>query len=70
MLDLKFVRSNPDAVNAGLSKRGAKLSLDKFLLLDEKRRSLLGEVEELKHNRNKVSEEIGRRKKPGTTQKK
>ncbi len=65
MLDLKFVRANPDAVIAGLKKRGAKISLDNFLKLDEKRRALLSEVEQLKHKRNTVSEEIGRLKRTG-----
>ncbi|MBO8170018.1 MAG: serine--tRNA ligase [Thermoanaerobacteraceae bacterium] len=65
MLDIKFVRSNPDVVTEGLRKRGSDISLDNFLKLDEKRRNLLNEVEKLKNKRNTVSEEIGRRKRAG-----
>ncbi|GAB4256952.1 serine--tRNA ligase [Thermincola ferriacetica] len=65
MLDIKFIRSNPEAVKEALSKRGAVLGLDNFLKLDEKRRELLVEVEQLKNKRNVVSEEIGKLKKQG-----
>ena len=65
MLDIKFVRSNPDAVVAGMKKRGMDLDLAPFLALDEKRRALLTEVEQLKNTRNTVSKEIGKMKKAG-----
>ena len=48
MLDLKFVRANPDIVIEALAKRGGKISLDSFLSLEEERRSILAEVEEKK----------------------
>lgn len=65
MLDIKFVRSNPEAVVAGMKKRGMDLDLAPFLALDEKRRALLTEVEQLKNTRNTVSKEIGKMKKAG-----
>jgi len=65
MLDLKFVRSNPDAVQGALAKRGSPVSLDDFLSLDEQRRDKLFVVEQMKSRRNVVSEEIGRLKKAG-----
>lgn len=65
MLDLKFVRSNPDKVKEALNKRGAVVGMDKFLELEEQRRQKLVEVEQLKNKRNTVSEEIGRLKKQG-----
>ena len=65
MFDLKFVRTNPQAVKEGVGKRGARVSLDHFIKLDETRRSLLTEVEELKSKRNAVSEKIGEMKKAG-----
>lgn len=65
MLDIKFVRSNPEAVVAGMKKRGMDLDLAPFLALDEKRRALLTEVEQLKSTRNTVSKEIGKMKKSG-----
>lgn len=65
MLDLKFVRSNPEVVEEALRKRGVEMTLEPFLRLEEKRRKLLVEAESLKNKRNVVSEEIGRLKKNG-----
>lgn len=65
MLDIKVVRANPDAVVAGMKKRGMALDLTEFLALDEQRRKLLVTVEELKSRRNSVSKEIGQMKKAG-----
>ena len=65
MLDFKQVRDNPDAVKAGLRRRGMELDLAEFLALDEKRRRAQQEVEELRRKRNEASEEIGRLKKSG-----
>jgi seryl-tRNA synthetase len=63
VLDLKFVRNNPDVIKAALEKRQSALNLDEFLLQEEERRKVLFEVENLKAQRNSVSEEVGRRKK-------
>ncbi len=65
MLDLKFVREHLDEVKEALKKRGSQLSLDKFHSLDEKRRQLIQEVEELRNKRNTVSQQIGQIKKEG-----
>ena len=65
MLDIKFVRQNPDIVRKSLENRGATADLDKFLELDEERRNLLFEVEKLKNLRNSESEEIARKKMAG-----
>jgi len=65
VLDAKFVRANPEVVREALRKRHVSADLDDFLRLDEERRRLLGEVEQLKARRNSESEEIARRKKAG-----
>lgn len=65
MLDLKFVRSQPEVVKEALQKRNSSISLDNFLRQEEERRKVLFEVETLKSRRNSVSEEVGRRKKSG-----
>lgn len=65
MLDVKYVRQNPDKVRSALESRGATADLDKFLKLDEERRNLLFEAEKLKSLRNQESEEIARKKKLG-----
>ncbi|OQY31101.1 MAG: serine--tRNA ligase [Anaerolineaceae bacterium 4572_5.1] len=63
MLDIRLIRENPDLVRQSLEKRQADASVvDSVLALDERRRSLLSEVEELKATRNAVSKEIGRTK--------
>jgi seryl-tRNA synthetase len=65
MLDMNFVRKNPDAVRAALEKRAMDLSLDRFAELDQRRRDLLVEVEGLKQQRNASSKSIGQRIKAG-----
>lgn len=65
MLDIKFIRSNPETVVEAMKTRGMNLDLSEFLALDEKRRKILSEVEQLKSKRNTVSKEIGMMKKKG-----
>jgi seryl-tRNA synthetase len=60
MLDIKFVRDNPGRVSQMLCDRQVDLDLKPFLDLDEERRRILREVEELKRRRNLASEEIAR----------
>lgn len=67
MLDIKFIRSNPDAVRESLRKRRSTLQLDQFLAIDQKRRDLLLETEGLKARRNQASTEVSRMKKDGQT---
>ncbi|MCK9525653.1 MAG: serine--tRNA ligase, partial [Limnochordia bacterium] len=63
MLDLKMIRQNPDKVREGLGKKGEDTqSVDALLVLDERRRSILTDVEKLKAERNKVSEQVARLK--------
>ena len=65
MLDLRFIRENPQAVKDGLAKKSDKSDIDEVLAIDEKRRAIIGEVESLKAERNRVSGEIARKKKAG-----
>jgi seryl-tRNA synthetase len=60
MLDIKFIRENPDVVKKAIADRGQKLNLDELLALDQERRKLLIEVEQFKHEKNKASDEVGR----------
>ncbi|MBI1842504.1 MAG: serine--tRNA ligase [Verrucomicrobia bacterium] len=61
MLDIKLIREQADFVRQRLATRGAgdESHIDEALRWDEQRRKLLGEVEELKASRNRVSKEIG-----------
>ena len=65
MLDIKFVRDNPEKVEQALKNRGASMSLAEFLGYEKERRELLAEVETLKNKRNTVSQEISKKKKAG-----
>ena len=63
MLDMKFVRENPDKVMQAVANRNGHLDLTEFLELDKKRRELTQQVEALKKERNTASQEIGKLKK-------
>uniref|UniRef100_A0A832GP38 Serine--tRNA ligase n=1 Tax=Caldimicrobium thiodismutans TaxID=1653476 RepID=A0A832GP38_9BACT len=65
MLDLKILREKKDWVIERLRTRGGDYPVEEVLALDEKRRSLLQEVERLRHERRVKSEEIGRLKREG-----
>jgi len=62
MLDIKFVRANPEAVKANLEKKfqGDKLPLvDEVIRLDARYRAVLAELENMRASRNAVSKQIG-----------
>ncbi len=61
MIDIKMIRENPDLLKDGLKRRQMNPSVvDKLAELDEQRRALLTESEELKAERNTVSKEISK----------
>jgi len=63
MLDIKFVRENPDAVKENIKKKfqDEKLPLvDEVLKLDKENREIKQELQSLQAERNKVSKEIGK----------
>lgn len=63
MLDIKRLRTNFEDVRAGLEKLGEDLTeLDQFGELDEKRRASIAKVEQLKAERNEVSQQIAQMK--------
>jgi len=70
MLDIKFIRENPDLVKQGIQNKNEKDRVDEILSLDEKRRKIIAEVEELKAKKNQVTAKIPQMKKAGedTTQ--
>jgi seryl-tRNA synthetase len=63
MLDPKFIRANPELVREAVKNKGEKADIGEFLALDEKRRSVIADVEGLKSRRNDVSAEIAAIKK-------
>jgi len=65
MLDLKFIRENPEVVKNAIRLKGEKDTVDEILKLDERRRELIKKGDALKARRNDVTEEIASLKKQG-----
>jgi seryl-tRNA synthetase len=65
MLDIKYIRENPEKVRQGIKNKNEKDRLDEVLELDQKRRDLLTETEELKAKRNQGSAQVAQLKKAG-----
>ncbi|NIA13091.1 MAG: serine--tRNA ligase [Nitrospiraceae bacterium] len=63
MLDIKLLRESPDLVREALKNRNADVDLDAVLQLDTTRRQLLHEVEQLRAQQNRASQEIADAKK-------
>jgi seryl-tRNA synthetase len=71
MLDINLIREEPDRLRNAMEKRQMDpSSVSTILELDEKRRTLIQEVEEMRSERNTVSKEIGRMKDKGARQEK
>ena len=65
MLDIKFVRENPDAIDVAMANRQTSWDREKFFELDDERRAVITEVEELQATRNAESKKIGALMKEG-----
>jgi len=65
MLDLKFIRQNPEKVIAGVAAKRVQVDIPALLALDEQRRELLASSESLKAERNRANLAIGAAKKGG-----
>ena len=65
MIDIKLIRENFEEVEKALANRKEDFDLNSFKLMDEKRRTLLSEVEQLKSDQNKASKSIPIMKKEG-----
>ncbi|MGP3778751.1 serine--tRNA ligase [Halanaerobium saccharolyticum] len=65
MLDMRFIRENPEVLEEAMKKRNMESPVKKFQELDDKRRDLLYEAEQLKHKRNVNSDKIGELKRNG-----
>ena len=63
MLEIKFVRQNLEKIEKSLANRGETADLETFKECDTQRKSLLLEIESLRHRRNVVSEKIAAMKK-------
>ncbi len=69
MLDIKALRADPEAIAAQLKKKGYELDVAKFSSLEERRKAIQIETEQLQQSRNSVSKEIGQAMKSGDKEK-
>jgi seryl-tRNA synthetase len=65
VLDIRVIRSDTESVRAALARRQADGQLDEVLVLDERRRALQTEVDELRAERNNAAQAIGAAKRAG-----
>jgi seryl-tRNA synthetase len=62
VFDIKAIRDNPEAFDAGLKRRGLEPLSKKLIAIDDNRRSLLTKLQEVQSRRNAASKEIGKAK--------
>lgn len=65
MLDINFIRDNQEKIKKSIDARKADVDLDKLLSLDEERRKLIAQVDELRTKRNAAARERDRGKGEG-----
>jgi len=65
MLDIKRIRQNPQELLDAMARRHKQVAVSAFLSLDERRRELLGQVEQLKNRRNEESKRVAAMKRAG-----
>jgi seryl-tRNA synthetase len=58
MLDIAFIRNNPEVIKDGIRKKRMKMDIDELLAVDEEVRGLRAEVENLRADRNRISKEV------------
>jgi len=63
MLDIAFIRENAPLVKRAVKNKGERTDVDALLALDAERRKAVADFEELRREQNRVSKEIGARKK-------
>ena len=56
MLDINFIRQNPEKVKEACQKKNIDVDISKLLSLDKKKREILESIEKLRHQRNLISE--------------
>ncbi|HBC06665.1 MAG TPA: serine--tRNA ligase [Rhodospirillaceae bacterium] len=65
MFDIKWIRENPDAFDAGLARRGLPPAAEGLIALDKKRRTAESQAQEIQTERNALSKQIGIAKSKG-----
>lgn len=62
MLDLRYIRENLQSVRENCAARGVEIDLERLVALDERRRALIGEQQELREQRNALAQAMKGRK--------
>jgi len=65
MLDIRAIREHREEIEARLRSRDPSIDLGRVVALDKERRGIIAEAEELKAERNRGSQEVGRQKRAG-----
>ncbi len=65
MHDVRWIRDNPEAFDAGLAKRGLEPHADRIIAIDQERRDLIQRLQDAQSRRNDASKEIGKAKGSG-----
>lgn len=65
MLDIRFIRDNPQLVHEAMRRRGEEAPVDELLAADEERRGLVTETEQLRAKRNEASAKVAEAKRAG-----
>lgn len=65
MLDIKWIRQEPEQFDAAMQRRGSDIRASSILALDEQKRALQTEAQELRHKRKELAKEIGQLKAKG-----
>ncbi len=65
MLDVKFITENAELVKNAMATRSGVYDVDKVLALNARRKEIIAQVEKMKAERNRVSDEIAALKKIG-----
>ncbi len=60
MLDLNFIRENPELVKTGAAAKRSKVDIDRLLQFDERRRGLIGRIQEKRAAQNTAGEKIAK----------
>ncbi len=63
MLDIKWIRENPEKFNESMKIRGANFQASELINLDEEKRSLTTQIQDLQNQRNNLAKEIAKKKK-------
>lgn len=58
MIDLKILRAEPERIRSSIHRRGVDVDLDRIIELDESHRKVLGEVENLRAEQNRISKKV------------